>query len=168
MFDIGFSELVLIAVVALVVIGPERLPKVARTVGLLFGRLQRYIAGLKADLYQELQLEEIKLSSEALRVSMLAAKEATEKSVQQITHSLHFDDSHAETAVLPQQPDTVLPTITRTDASDFESRQHAAVGQGIVEPIQVEPIQITSSLPDVEPQPVQAELLLVPRSAHLE
>ena len=43
MFDIGFSEMVVIGVVALVVIGPERLPKVARTLGVLFGRLQRYV-----------------------------------------------------------------------------------------------------------------------------
>ena len=42
MFDIGFSELMVIAVVALIVIGPERLPKVARTLGHLFGRMQRY------------------------------------------------------------------------------------------------------------------------------
>src|SRR5678815_4983080 len=43
MFDIGFSEIVVIGVVALVVIGPERLPKTARTLGHLFGRLQRYV-----------------------------------------------------------------------------------------------------------------------------
>ena len=48
MFDIGFSELVVIGIVALVVLGPERLPKVARTAGHLFGRFQRYVAGVKA------------------------------------------------------------------------------------------------------------------------
>ena len=49
MFDIGFSEIVVIAVVALIVIGPERLPKTARTLGHLFGRLQRYVADVKAE-----------------------------------------------------------------------------------------------------------------------
>ncbi len=43
MFDIGFSELIVIAIVALVVIGPERLPRVARTAGHLLGRMQRYV-----------------------------------------------------------------------------------------------------------------------------
>ncbi|HMZ83029.1 MAG TPA: Sec-independent protein translocase protein TatB [Rhodocyclaceae bacterium] len=60
MFDIGFSELMLIAVVALVVLGPERLPKVARTAGHLLGRLQRYVNDVKADINREIQLEELK------------------------------------------------------------------------------------------------------------
>jgi sec-independent protein translocase protein TatB len=60
MFDIGFSELLLIGVVALVVIGPERLPRVARTVGHLLGRLQRYVNDVKADISREMQLDELK------------------------------------------------------------------------------------------------------------
>ena len=60
MFDVGFSELVVIALVALIVIGPERLPKVARTAGLLLGRLQRYVSDVKADISREMQLEELK------------------------------------------------------------------------------------------------------------
>lgn len=60
MFDIGFSEIVLIAVVALVVLGPERLPKAARTLGHLFGRLQRYVNEVKADISREIELEELR------------------------------------------------------------------------------------------------------------
>lgn len=60
MFDFGFSELMLIAVVALVVIGPERLPAVARTLGHLFGRLQRYVNDVKADISREIELDELK------------------------------------------------------------------------------------------------------------
>jgi sec-independent protein translocase protein TatB len=60
MFDIGFSELVVIGVVALIVIGPERLPKVARTVGLLVGRLQRYVNDVKADINREMELDELR------------------------------------------------------------------------------------------------------------
>ena len=59
MFDIGFSELMVIGVVALVVIGPERLPKVARTLGHLFGRLQRYVTQVKSDINREMDLAEI-------------------------------------------------------------------------------------------------------------
>ncbi len=59
MFDIAFSELLLIGVVALVVIGPERLPKVARTMGHLFGRLQRYVSQVKADVNREIELSEL-------------------------------------------------------------------------------------------------------------
>ena len=60
MFDVGFTELMVIAVVALIVIGPERLPRVARTLGHLFGRLQRYVNDVKADINREIELEELK------------------------------------------------------------------------------------------------------------
>lgn len=59
MFDIGLSELMVIGVVALVVIGPERLPKVARTLGVLFGRLQRYVTQVKSDISREMELAEL-------------------------------------------------------------------------------------------------------------
>lgn len=60
MFDFGFSELVVIAVVMLVVVGPERLPKVARTAGHILGRLQRYVSDVKSDIQREMQLEDLK------------------------------------------------------------------------------------------------------------
>lgn len=60
MFDIGFSELFVIGVVALLVLGPERLPRVARTAGHLLGRLQRYVSDVKADISREMQLEELR------------------------------------------------------------------------------------------------------------
>ena len=60
MFDFGFSEMILVAVVALIVVGPQRLPKVARTAGHLLGRLQRYVSDVKADVSREMQLDELK------------------------------------------------------------------------------------------------------------
>jgi sec-independent protein translocase protein TatB len=59
MFDIGFSEMLVIGIVALVVIGPERLPKVARTMGHLFGRLQRYVTQVKSDINREMEAAEL-------------------------------------------------------------------------------------------------------------
>jgi sec-independent protein translocase protein TatB len=60
MFDIGFSEIVVIGLVALIVIGPERLPKVARTLGHMFGRLQRYVNEVKGDINREIELDELR------------------------------------------------------------------------------------------------------------
>ena len=60
MLDLGFSEMMVIAVVALVVLGPERLPKVAKTVGHLIGRMQRYVADVKSDITREMELEELR------------------------------------------------------------------------------------------------------------
>ncbi len=57
MFDVAFSELVVIALVALIVIGPERLPKVARAVGHLWGRVQRFVNSVKNDISNEMDLE---------------------------------------------------------------------------------------------------------------
>jgi len=59
-FDIGFSELLVIGVVALIVIGPEKLPRVARTVGHLMGRAQRYVSDVKADIAREAELDELR------------------------------------------------------------------------------------------------------------
>src|SRR5688572_30930459 len=77
MFDIGFSELMVIAVVALIVIGPERLPKVARTLGHLLGRMQRYVNDVKADINREMELDELK----KLQADMTDAARSFEQSV---------------------------------------------------------------------------------------
>lgn len=60
MFDIGFSELMLIGIVALIVIGPERLPKVARTVGAWLGRINRYVTDIKHGVERDIKLEEFR------------------------------------------------------------------------------------------------------------
>lgn len=78
MFDIGFSELLVIGVVALIVIGPERLPRLARTIGNLMGRMQRYVADVKADIDREVELEELR----KMRDSVQQAATNIESSVQ--------------------------------------------------------------------------------------
>lgn len=60
MIDFGFDKLALIGAVALIVIGPERLPRVARTVGHLLGKAQRYVADVKAEVNRSIELEELK------------------------------------------------------------------------------------------------------------
>ena len=60
MFDMGFTEMMLIGIVALIVIGPERLPGVARTAGKYFGRLKRFMTTVRADVEQELRADELR------------------------------------------------------------------------------------------------------------
>ncbi len=60
MFDMGFTEMMLIGIVALIVIGPERLPGVARTAGKYFGRLKRFMTSVRADVEQELRADELR------------------------------------------------------------------------------------------------------------
>ena len=67
MFDIGFPELLVIGVVALIVIGPEKLPRVARTLGHLAGRLQRYVSDVKADINREIELDELRKMRDSMQ-----------------------------------------------------------------------------------------------------
>jgi sec-independent protein translocase protein TatB len=67
MFDFSFGELALIGTVALVVLGPERLPKVARTVGEWVGKAQRYVSQVKSDINREMELTELKKLQEEAR-----------------------------------------------------------------------------------------------------
>jgi sec-independent protein translocase protein TatB len=69
MFDIGFSELFIIGIVALLVIGPERLPKVARTAGAWLGRLNRYVSDVKGDIDREMRLEELRKLQDEMKTS---------------------------------------------------------------------------------------------------
>jgi len=85
MFDVGFSEIVVIAVVALIVIGPERLPKAARTMGLLFGRLQRYVGDVKADINREMELDELR----KLQKQVQGAAQEFKTSVESAAHDVH-------------------------------------------------------------------------------
>jgi sec-independent protein translocase protein TatB len=70
MFDIGFSELLMIGVVALIVIGPERLPKVARTAGHLYGRMQRYVSAVKSDISREMEFDELRRAGQEFKESV--------------------------------------------------------------------------------------------------
>jgi sec-independent protein translocase protein TatB len=83
MFDIGFSELMIIGIVALVVIGPERLPKVARTAGQWLGRLNRYVSQVKQDIDRDIKLEELRkmqqdMKETAQRYEVMAGNVARE------------------------------------------------------------------------------------------
>ena len=80
MFDFSFSELMVVMVVALVVLGPERLPKVARTLGHLWGRAQRYVNGVKADIERDMAVEEFR----QLQQKVQAEASAVGQSVKQM------------------------------------------------------------------------------------
>ncbi len=102
MFDVGFSELIVIAVVALVVIGPERLPGVARTVGHLLGRARRYVDNVKADIHREVQLDELK----KLQAQMSESAQQLESSMREQFEALQ---APLEEAIRP--PDAAEPLL---------------------------------------------------------
>ncbi|WP_455234838.1 Sec-independent protein translocase protein TatB [Thiogranum longum] len=84
MFDIGFWELTVIAIVALLVVGPEKLPRVARSAGLWVGKARRFVSSVKADIDRELAADELKkaLAKQAESTGLHEIIEETRKSIQ--------------------------------------------------------------------------------------
>ena len=106
MFDIGFSELMVIGLVALIVIGPEKLPRMARTVGHLAGRLQRYVSDVKADINREIELDELR----KMRDSMQQAASEMESSVNSELHKTEAElNQAAQSMVEEKKPEDKLP-----------------------------------------------------------
>jgi len=141
MFDIGVTEIFLIGVVALIVIGPERLPRVAKTVGLLFGRMQRYVSEVKADISREIELDELR----KLQSTMQDAARSIEQSV---SSQVSFIDSEVkqagsevqkqvESAMAPISGIQMMPTATPAGAGDLPAAETAA--RKAVEPEEPEP-----------------------------
>ncbi|CAG0932942.1 MAG: Sec-independent protein translocase protein TatB [Rhodocyclaceae bacterium] len=118
MFDIGFSELMVIALVALVVIGPERLPRVARTAGHLLGRLQRYVSDVKTDINREIQLEELKKMQQQVEDSARNLQSSVTQEFTSLESTLNQSlaqadapspDSESIEAAVPFEPPPPLP-----------------------------------------------------------
>jgi sec-independent protein translocase protein TatB len=99
MIDFGFDKMALIGAVALIVIGPEKLPRVARTVGHLIGKAQRYVADVKAEVNRSIELEELK----KMKTQFEDAASDVEKSVR---NEIHQTGSELEKS---WQGDAVLP-----------------------------------------------------------
>lgn len=117
MFDFSFSELMVVLVVALIVIGPERLPKVARTLGHLYGRAQRYVNGVKADISRDMAIEEyrqlqqqVQAEAQALEQSVKTAAQSVDQHVQQINVSANQQLHEAQAALTQSAPSQAAPS----------------------------------------------------------
>jgi sec-independent protein translocase protein TatB len=109
MFDVGFSELVVIALVALIVIGPERLPKVARTAGHLLGRLQRYVNDVKADINREMQLDELKKLQSQVAEQVKSLENSASQQVREVETSLNQAIAPPSAGVAAEAAATPIP-----------------------------------------------------------
>jgi sec-independent protein translocase protein TatB len=113
MFDIGFTELLVIGVVALIVIGPERLPHVARTVGHLVGRLQRYVSDVKADINREIELDELK----KMRQSVEQTANGIESSLQAELGKTESELNQAAQSLAAEPAPDLIPSSSPTSAA---------------------------------------------------
>jgi sec-independent protein translocase protein TatB len=149
MFDLGFSQLIIIGVVLLIVVGPERLPTVARAAGHLFGRMQRYVTDVKADIRREMQFDELKKLQEQAR--------ELEQSLQKGMGSIHSDVQEAlslpesktdEIAALPQE------TAAAMDVDFFASNESDA--QNSPSESESEASSVSTEIPTASEKPVDS------------
>jgi sec-independent protein translocase protein TatB len=136
MLGFSFSHLMVVMLVALVVIGPERLPKVARTLGHLWGRAQRYVNGVKADIERDMAVEEFrqlqqKVQAEASTVEH-SVKQATltvDQQLQQINEAVAKLSTPAEST--PAQP---MPPV-QTTQFPLQPAAHPSATPAVEKPV---------------------------------
>jgi len=116
-FDIGFSELVVIGLVALIVIGPEKLPRVARTVGHLVGRLQRYVADVKSDINREVELEELRKMRDSVQEAAADIENSVASGLSQVDASLNPSASPELPSESAAEPSTAESPVTESIAN---------------------------------------------------
>ena len=130
MFDIGFSEIVVIAVVALVVIGPEKLPKTARTLGVLFGRLQRYVGDVKADINREMELDELRKLQQEMKSAATDIRQSVETAAQSVEAGARDVEAQLNAAgneSTAQPAPAAAPLAASVEAGSAESARQGAL-----------------------------------------
>jgi sec-independent protein translocase protein TatB len=91
MFDISFMEILVISIVALIVIGPERLPAVARTVGHLYGRCRNFVYSVRTDIHNEMRMEELKKMQSSMQDTVESIEDTVRQGVDHLKNSVVTD-----------------------------------------------------------------------------
>jgi sec-independent protein translocase protein TatB len=117
MIDLGLTKLAVIGVVALVVIGPEKLPKVARMAGTLYGRAQRYLNDVKTEVTREIELEELRNLQKEVQDAAQTIKSDVENSISQNMAEVEnaFSDTAATGSSAPSSYGTSFSSVTTDD-----------------------------------------------------
>lgn len=121
MFDIGFPELIIVSIVALLVIGPEKLPDTIRTIALWLGRIRRSLANIKQELEQEIGADDIRqqLHNESIMKDIDAAKRDLEGVINNTNESLNEIKNASRI-----DPDKPITAVTK-DTQEDDGRKHA-------------------------------------------
>jgi len=138
MFDVGFSEMLVIGIVALVVIGPERLPRVARTIGVLFGRMQRYVAQVKSDINREMEMADLGKVKSEFENAARSFKSDIESQAAAAERDFREASAYVE--------------------RELESAKQSAAGAALAEPAQAGAAPEPAAIPSEPPASPQLEL----------
>ena len=133
MFDISFFEIMIISIIALIVVGPERLPQVARTLGHLMGRCRQFIYSVKTDIHNEIRMEELKNMHNTMQETVHSIEDSVRKEINEIksisdiesqqktTDSVSVTAStKSESDVLPESPETKQKPSNKDNPSSPE------------------------------------------------
>lgn len=125
MFDIGFAELLVVGVLGLIVLGPERLPKAARTLGLLLGRIRRTMSGIQQEIEREVRSQELQEKLKDAQHSFMSPEEQAEQLAKEQqaqehndlpeTQPIHTAENRTENSIAP-------PSTPNTSDSNKEER----------------------------------------------
>ncbi|SHE63503.1 sec-independent protein translocase protein TatB [Modicisalibacter ilicicola DSM 19980] len=132
MFDIGFLELLIIGVVALLVLGPERLPKAARTAGLWIGKIKRTVSGMQREINAQLEAEELRQKLEEHQKSINSGLDRTRKNVESYIES---SGAEADPQKTPQARDDTSPPAQADRQPNAEAASSASAEAAEHEPV---------------------------------
>lgn len=127
MFDIGMGEFAVIGLVALIVIGPKDLPRVARTVGHLLGRLRRYVSDVKSDISREMETADLKRMQESVAETARDLQQSLNEQAREIEQQ--FSSTVAEASALPHETPPATPTLLPEPLPVPESLAQASAEQ---------------------------------------
>jgi sec-independent protein translocase protein TatB len=136
MFDISFSEILVIAVVALIVLGPERLPKVARTLGHLLGRAQRYANDVKNDIQREMELEELRKWQNSVEGAARSVETTVRSEIGQFQEAIQVGPQRSDRVALEPSHETTAEPSPEEGSPDAPTPPAAALIQSKPRPTQ--------------------------------
>jgi len=156
MFDVGFSEMIVVAIIALIVLGPEKLPKVARTVGHLLGRMQRYVNDVKADINREIELDELRKLQQSMQETARSIEQTVTQNVNSVESELNSVAQTAQSAISNSSAqNAVSNTVAQSAVSDVPAQISAASDATAIPnypDLPAEPMPAANAPPVVSPQ----------------
>jgi sec-independent protein translocase protein TatB len=162
MFDFSFGELALVAVVALVVLGPEKLPKVARTVGHLMGRARAYANQVKSDIDREVQMDELR----KLQQQAQEAARSFESAVNDASRSVEQEAAKIESTVNQEVSAATTESSSSASASspgsaavadEIAALETSIAEQAVSQNTQAQPQSATTAFAQHSPAIAEAE-----------
>ncbi|HFC54274.1 MAG TPA: twin-arginine translocase subunit TatB [Gammaproteobacteria bacterium] len=121
MFDVSFWEISIVAIIALLVIGPERLPTVARTAGRWYGKLQRFVTSVKEDIERELKATELQQIMDEQKNELDRLKRSLDETRSELERMTSIERMEEEIKPVEKKPDENLPAASGSTPAHTDS-----------------------------------------------